>query len=109
MCKKKAPALAGLYSFDFSLTQSRSRRLRSCSERVEWRSFRRALTSVWWMRSRVTANWMAAKIDLALLADTQISGSLELELIEADFVPLQQRIIELVAVKTPTDASSTLG
>jgi len=35
-------------------------------------------------------------IDLALLADTQISSSLKLELIEAigaDFVPLQQRIL----------------
>ena len=33
-----------------------SRKLRSCSERLGWRSLRSALASIWRMRSRVTSN-----------------------------------------------------
>ena len=36
--------------------QSMSRKLRSCSLRLGWRSLRRALASIWRMRSRVTSN-----------------------------------------------------
>src|SRR5690606_31861501 len=44
----RAPLLQGGYSM--------SRKLRSCSERLGCRSLRRALASIWRMRSRVTSN-----------------------------------------------------
>jgi hypothetical protein len=37
-------------------TQSSSRKLRSCSERLGWRSFLSALASICRIRSRVTSN-----------------------------------------------------
>ena len=54
--EKKSPAMRGFSSFVQRADYSRSRKLRSCSERVGWRSLRSAFASIWRIRSRVTSN-----------------------------------------------------
>src|SRR5690606_5143364 len=54
--ESKRPALGGAFAVAGVGPHSMSRKLRSCSERLGWRSLRRALASIWRMRSRVTSN-----------------------------------------------------
>jgi hypothetical protein len=49
---------------DLSDSWSSTTKLRSCSLRLGWRSLRRALASIWRIRSRVTSNYLPTSSSL---------------------------------------------
>src|SRR3546814_8117687 len=54
--RERQPSVARLYIARKARSYSMSRKERSCSERLGWRSLRNAFASIWRMRSRVTSN-----------------------------------------------------